>query len=83
MNPETLVAWGGRVRKRRGTLTQEVLADHCGTDQSTISRIERGQIGVTDDMKWKVAGALGTTVDDLFPYPNVRPPFPDASRSVA
>jgi transcriptional regulator with XRE-family HTH domain len=76
MNPETLAAWGRKVRERRGVLTQEQLGRLCGTDQSTISRIERGQLAISDEMKWKLAGALATTVDDLFPYPNVRPPFP-------
>lgn len=81
MNPETLEAWGRRLRARRGTITQETLASLIGSDQSTISRIERGQIALSDEMKWKLAGALATTVDDLFPYPNVRPPFPQAGVS--
>ncbi len=83
MNEETLVAWGGRLRKRRGNITQETLAKLCRTDQSTISRIERGQLALSDEMKWKLAGALGVTVEDLFPYPNVRPPFPEAPTEVA
>ncbi len=76
MNPETLADWGKRLRSQRGSITQEDLAHLCGSDQSTISRIERGQVALSDEMKWKIAGALGTTVDTLFPYPNVKPPFP-------
>lgn len=76
MNPETLQSWGRRVRARRGSLTQETLAGLCSSDQSTISRIEHGAIALSDEMKWKIAGALGCTVEELFPYPNVRPPFP-------
>ncbi len=83
MNEETLVAWGARVRKRRGDLSQERLGKLCRTDQSTISRIERGKLPLSDEMKWKIAGALGVTVDELFPYPNVRPPFPEPTEVAA
>lgn len=77
MTPEVLADWGQRVRERRASITQEKLAELARVDQSTISRLERGQLDrVSDDLKWKIAGALGTTVATLFPYPNVRPPFP-------
>lgn len=76
MDEATRLDWGRRLRDRRGPITQEQLADLIGGDQSTISRIERGKVDVSDDMKWKLAGALGCTVNDLFPYPAVRPPFP-------
>lgn len=69
--------WGEKVRARRqGIYTQEALADLIGVDQSTISRIERGQFPLSDTMKFKIAGALGVTLDELFPYPAVVPPFP-------
>lgn len=86
MNPETLEDWGERVKKRRTgmRLTQRRLGQLCNADQSTISRLERGRLeGVSDELKWKIAGALGTTVDRLFPYPNVRPPFPEALAGTA
>lgn len=76
MNPETLQAWGNRLRARRGSMTQETLARLAGLDQSTISRLERGLVAPSDELKWKLAGALGVTVEALFPYPNVIPPFP-------
>ena len=82
MQPETLVSWGHKVRKRRGDITQEQLALICGVDQSTISRLEKGKLrSVSDELKWKVAGGLACTVEDLFPYPAVRPPFPQAVAS--
>lgn len=77
MQPETLASWGHKVRKRRGDITQEQLALICRVDQSTISRLEKGKLrSVSDELKWKIAGGLGCTVEDLFPYPAVRPPFP-------
>lgn len=79
MNEEMYRQWGEKLRKRRGSLTQEKLAKLIGSDQSTISRIERGQLPLSDEMKWKLAGALGVRVEELFPYPNVRPPFPEAA----
>ena len=78
MDAATRRAWGERVRKRRGPITQEQLAELIGGDQSTIIRIERGKVDLSDDMKWKIAGALGCTPADLFPYPDVVPPFPNA-----
>lgn len=76
MNEETLRDWGSKLRARRGSISQERLAEIAGIDQSTISRIENGNMAVSDELKWKLAGALGCLVSDLFPYPNVRPPFP-------
>lgn len=77
MEPETLRDWGNRLKARRGSISQAKLGELAGVDQSTISRIEKGRLkNVGDDIKWKLAGALGCTVGDLFPYPNVRPPFP-------
>lgn len=80
---EIYTDWGERVRERREKLklTQKQVAALIGhgMDQSTLSRIERGKVGrygVSDPMKWRIAGALGVTVDRLFPNPNVRPPFP-------
>lgn len=78
MDEATRRDWGRRLRERRGSITQERLAELLNSDQSTISRIERGEIRISDNMKWRIAGALGCTVDDLFPWPAVRPPFPES-----
>lgn len=77
MTPEVRADWGRRVRSRRkGLLTQEQLAERSGVSQSAISKLEKGELNITDDLKWRIAGALGTTVDTLFPNPAVRPPAP-------
>lgn len=55
------------LRARLG-MTQKQLADAAGTSQGDISRIERGETGVTaDDAKrGRIARALGTTVEDIY-----------------
>ena len=79
MNEDTLREWGSRLKQRRAAISQERLGAIAGVDQSTISRIEKGRLTtVSDDLKWRLAGALGCTVAELFPFPNVRPPFPAA-----
>lgn len=55
------------LRARLG-MTQKQLAEAAGTSQGDISRIERGETGVTaDDAKrGRIARALGTTVEDIY-----------------
>lgn len=55
------------LRKQLG-LTQGQLADAARTNQSDISRIERGETEVTPDdaKRVRIAQALGTTVDDIY-----------------
>lgn len=63
--------WGERLRDRRQVLglDQIGLAKAADTTQSTISRIERGAGAPSDQLKYRLAGALQTSVKDLFPYP--------------
>lgn len=70
-------SWGRRVAERRRALdlTQDQLAELADVRQSTISRIESGACP-RDEVKWRLAGALGVTVEALFPYPAIKPPFP-------
>jgi len=81
--PELRSDWGARVLKRRKELgfTQESFAALIGVDQSTVSRLERGELFATDQLKWVVAGALRKTIGDLFPHPNTTPPFPERAAS--
>lgn len=83
MDPTTRVDWGRRIRTRRGPISQQRLAELAGVDQGTISRIEKGTMKVSDDLKWRIAGALGCPVDALFPWPAVRPPVPVAGEKGA
>ena len=70
--------WGRRIRDRRLALglTQTQLADILGVHQPALSYWEKGVSAPRDDHKVKLAGALATTVHDLFAFPAVRPPFP-------
>ena len=63
--------WGSRVQQRRAalTLTQLELARRCGLTQQTISKIERNEIVPRDRVKHLIAEKLGTSVSDLFPWP--------------
>jgi transcriptional regulator with XRE-family HTH domain len=73
---DILTDWGRRVRAARGPLSQERLAAIVGYDQRTISKIENGKTNPSIRLKWLIAGALGRTIDELFPNPSIRPPFP-------
>jgi transcriptional regulator with XRE-family HTH domain len=63
-------AWGERVAARRKALgfTQEDLAGLAGMRQSAVSKIERGEVGVSDATKLRIARCLGCPPGDLFPY---------------
>lgn len=67
--------WGKRVRQRRTALglTQVDIAERTRCRQATISRIERGASSPSDATKYRLAAALLTTVQDLFPYVTVSP----------
>lgn len=82
MSDPTLKVWGANIRRARGGdqrhrhdgdgahhLTREDLAASIGVAESTISRWERGQREPSRKHKAALAVALGTTVADLFPYP--------------
>lgn len=71
-------AWGSKVAKKRHALglNQEELALATGLSQATISRVESGVQAPSDPVKWLIAGALRSTLDDLFPWPAVCPPLP-------
>lgn len=71
-------SWGKRIRARREALgfTQTALAELIGVHQPAVSAWEHGSTPPKDETKFKIAGALGLTVEELFPYPAVVPPFP-------
>ena len=74
--------WGELVRSRREILglTQVDLALLIDRRQATISRIERGTSSPSDATKYRLAAALRTTVQDLFPYVTVAPQSLDPER---
>lgn len=57
------------VRKARGITARE-LAGMLGVWEATIYRYESGDIALSQDVMHKLAAALGSTLDDLFPAPD-------------
>lgn len=67
--------WGAAVKQQRedvADLTQRQLANAIGVAIGTISDIERGVAGGSDQTKWDIARALGCEVADLFAYPSTK-----------
>lgn len=53
-------AIGLRIRKERGehSLSQDALALACGIDRSYMGRIERGEVNITIEKLYVIAGVL-------------------------
>lgn len=64
--------WGKNLRRirREADLTQEALAHRVGVDQSTVSRIETGDLRVLDpDLMLRFAIALEVDPEVIFEWP--------------
>lgn len=63
--------WGQRVREARQAagLTQRTLAIRLGCAQQTLSAIENGERLPGDDLRLRLAAALGKDPNELFRYP--------------
>ncbi len=66
-------SWREKITKELGDRSRAWLAKESGLEPSTITRILNGDLVPSDAAKWRVAGALGKRVDELFWYPNVVP----------
>lgn len=53
--------------RRSRAISQEQLADLVGVTQETISKAERGVIGLTADVQTRIATVLGSSRSELFP----------------
>lgn len=63
--------WGEGIRALRGIrgrMTQEELAEKARVSQSTISRLETGEMKASDTARVRIARALGVEPHILFPY---------------
>jgi transcriptional regulator with XRE-family HTH domain len=75
---DLLEGWGEEVRRLladQGISISE-LARRVSVEPSTISRIVNGKLNPNDELKWKIAGALGERMDVLWAWPRVIPPSP-------
>ena len=63
--------WGASVRQRRldQGMTQHELALAAGIQQSSLSKVERGEIDPGTKLRIALARALSCEVSDLFAYP--------------
>lgn len=80
---DLLEAWGQEVAAvladfygPNKPMSQGELARRCGVNVSTISRFLNGKLNPNDELKWKIAGALGQRMDQLFAWPRIVPPQP-------
>ena len=55
-----------RQRRKQLGLLQEQLAKKCGVSRQTINAIENDKYDPTLALAFKLAAALGVTVDELF-----------------
>lgn len=65
--------WGNAVSEHRAAhgMSQRKLARLAGLGQDTVSAIERGEHGGSDQTRMALARALGVEVHELFAYPPV------------
>jgi putative transcriptional regulator len=60
-----------RIREWRlaaAPMTQAELAEACGVTRQTIIALEAGKYSPSLELAFKIAGALGRTLDDVFQY---------------
>lgn len=50
-------------------LRQEDLAGRVGVSRQTIISIENGRYNPSLELAWKLSRVLGTTIEDLFHFP--------------
>jgi len=56
------------LRLARGSFTQEQLGAACGVTRQTIIALEAGKYSPSLELAFKLALALGTTLDEVFQY---------------
>ena len=73
--------WGERLAQARQAkgLSIAELARRTGSHKSHLARFERGEAGIGDDLRIRVAAEVGQRVEDLFPYPDTSEPAREAS----
>ena len=62
-------ALGANIRAKRKEIgiSQDVLALECGLDRSYMGRIERGEVNITIEKLYQIAGKLGCNPASLLP----------------
>jgi putative transcriptional regulator len=57
-----------RMRFERGEMTQQALADRTGVTRQTILAIEAGKYSPSLLLAFRIAKALGSTIEQVFQY---------------
>jgi putative transcriptional regulator len=57
------------LRFAHGEMTQADLADRIGVTRQTLIAIEQGRYSPSLEMAFRIARVFGTTLDDVFQYP--------------
>ncbi len=65
-------ALGERIRMQRKAcrISQDVLALACSLDRSYVGRIERGEVNITVEKLYRIAGELACEPSSLLPKPS-------------
>ncbi len=65
-------AVGERIRMQRkaGRISQDALALACSLDRSYVGRIERGEVNITVEKLYRIAGELACDPSSLLPQPS-------------
>jgi putative transcriptional regulator len=57
-----------RLRFEHGEMTQEELAEQAGCTRQTIIALEQGKYSPSLELAFRIAGALGATLEEVFQY---------------
>ncbi len=57
-----------RLRFEKGEMTQQELADKAGVTRQTIIAIESGKYAPSLPLAFRIAGAFGVSIDQVFEY---------------
>jgi len=69
---DLLTDWGRRLTRARQDKDLSIgeLARRVGMHKSHLARFERGEAGLGDESRMRVAAEVGQQVSNLFPYPD-------------
>jgi len=56
------------LRADRGEMTQQQLADRIGVTRQTVNAIEGGKYSPSLEVAFRIAHALGATLDEVFQF---------------
>jgi putative transcriptional regulator len=56
------------LRRARGGMTQQALADACGVTRQTIIALEAGRCAPSLELAFRIADALGARIEEVFQW---------------